>query len=116
ISTAFKPFEADYTASYGVYLSPVGAGKKAPVAVEQHGLFTINNPQTWLTLEAAEAHRKKLEALPEIAANFKAVIARAMRPYEVCLDFDPETDEQHTEAATWAMSFKDARIERTVNG
>ncbi|MDK6455167.1 hypothetical protein QP237_23950, partial [Escherichia coli] len=53
---------------------------------------------------------------PEIAANFKAVIARAMRPYEVCLDFDPETDEQHTEAATWAMSFKDARIERTVNG
>lgn len=115
-STAFKPFEADYSASYGVYLSPVGKGKKAPVSVEKHGLFSINNPQSWVTLDAAETHRSKLEQLPEIAANFKPVIVRAMQPYEVCIDFDPETDEQHTEAATWAMSFKDARIERSVNG
>lgn len=119
-STQFNPLEADYNAAFGVYLAPRGevnpGEKKRPVATSEAGNFSILNPATWLTFEAAENHCSKLNLMEDIRTNYNTVVARAMAPYEVCLDFDPEGDDQHTEAATWVMSFKDARIERSVSG
>lgn len=119
-STEFNPLEADYSAAFGVYLAPRGevnpGEKKRPVSTNEAGNFSILNPATWLTFEAAENHCSKLNLMEDIRTNYNTVVARAMAPYEVCLDFDPEGDDQHTEAATWVMSFKDARIERSVSG
>ncbi|EBN9042895.1 AAA family ATPase [Salmonella enterica subsp. enterica serovar Monschaui] len=119
-STTFNPLEADYSAAYGVYLAPRGevnpGEKKRPVSTNEAGNFSILNPETWRSYEDAENHCSKLNLLEDIRTNYRTVIARAMAPYEVCLDFDPETDDQHSEAATWVKQFKDARIERTVNG
>ncbi|ELF6098682.1 AAA family ATPase [Salmonella enterica] len=119
-STQFNPLEADYSAAYGVYLAPRGevnpGEKKRPVSTNEAGNFSILNPATWLTFEAAENHCSRLNLLEEVRTNYNTVVARAMAPYEVCLDFDPVGDEQSAEAATWVMSFKDARIERSVSG
>ncbi|EDJ3583818.1 hypothetical protein CHI43_24665 [Salmonella enterica subsp. enterica serovar Rubislaw] len=119
-STQFNPLEADYSAAYGVYLAPRGevnpGEKKRPVSTNEAGNFSILNPETWLTFEAAENHCSRLNLLEEVRTNYNTVVARAMAPYEVCLDFDPVGDEQSAEAATWVMSFKDARIERSVSG
>lgn len=119
-STTFNPLEADYSAAFGVYLAPRGeinpGEKKRPVSTNDAGNFSILNPATWLTFEAAENHCSKLNLLEDVRTNYRTVIARAMAPYEVCLDFDPETDDQHEEAATWINQFKDARIERSVSG
>lgn len=119
-STTFNPLEADYSAAFGVFLAPRGevnpGEKKRPVASNKAGIFTFSDPATWRTLEDAENHCSKLNLMEDIRANYNTVVARAMAPYEVCLDFDPEGEDQHTEAATWAMSFKDARIERSVSG
>lgn len=119
-STEFNPLEADYSAAYGVYLAPRGevnpGEKKRPIATNDAGAFSILNPATWRTIEDAASHCELLTKREEIYTNYKPVIARAMAPYEVCLDFDPDGDDQDTEAATWVMSFKDARIERSVSG
>ncbi|EGK9738790.1 AAA family ATPase [Salmonella enterica] len=119
-STQFNPLEADYNAAFGVYLAPRGevnpGEKKRPVSTNEAGNFSILNPATWRSYEDAENHCSKLNLLEDIRTNYRTVIARAMAPYEVCLDFDPDGDDQHTEAATWVMSFKDARIERSVSG
>ncbi|EKP7210751.1 AAA family ATPase [Salmonella enterica] len=118
-STDFQPLEANYSAAYGVYMVPrgeVNPNEKKKPAPTPKGLFSIRDPATWFTLEDAEAHCQKLNLMEDMRTNYRTVIARAMQPNEVCLDFDPKTDEQHAIAEQWVKTFKDARIERTVNG